>query len=137
MTLEEKVVKDIYNGQCYALWNEVQDYSVGAIAEDSLGPKTIEITGCERIILKDKSLNFQFELTRGKIEDFDEIIINGITFKRATKTAKAEAYKEFAERLKEKSQVEIYCDNQLPEPITTYRIKESVLDNLLKEMGSR
>ena len=41
MTSEEKVVKDIYNGQCYALWNEVQGYSVGTITEDLLKPKTI------------------------------------------------------------------------------------------------
>lgn len=84
MTSEEKVVKDIYDGQCYALWNEVQGYSVGALAEDLSRPKTIQITGCERIILKDKSLDFQFELSKGKIEDFDEIIINGIKFKRTT-----------------------------------------------------
>lgn len=82
MKSEEKVVKDIYNGQCYALWNEVHGYSVGTITEDLLTPKTIQITGCERIILKDKSLDFQFELTEGKIEDFDKIIINGITFKK-------------------------------------------------------
>lgn len=84
MALEEKVVKDIYNGQCYVLWNEMQGYSVGTVAEDLLRPKTIQITGCERIILKDKSLDFQFELSKGKIEDFDEIIINGIKFKRAS-----------------------------------------------------
>lgn len=82
MTSEEKVVKDIYNGQYYALWDEVQGHSVRALAEDLSIPKTIQITGCERIILKDKSLDFQFELTKGKIEDFDEIIINGIKFKR-------------------------------------------------------
>ena len=84
MESEEKVVKDIYNGQCYALWKEVQGHSVGIVAEDLLEPKTIQITGCERIILKDKSLNFQFELTKGKMEDFDEIVINGVTFKRTT-----------------------------------------------------
>ena len=50
------------------------------------------------------------------------------------KTIKAEAYKECIEKVKEKSQVEIYCDNQLPEPIATYHITEDTLDNLLKEM---
>lgn len=84
MKSEEKVVKDIYNGRCYVLWNEVSGYSVGTIAEDLLEPKTIQITGCERIILKDKSLDFQFELSKGMIEYFDEIIINGIKFKRTT-----------------------------------------------------
>lgn len=84
MTTEEKVVKDIYNGQCYALWNEMHGYSVGALAEELSRPKTIQIMGCERIILKDKSLDFQVELSKGKIEDFGEIIINGIKFKRTT-----------------------------------------------------
>ena len=79
---KENIVKDIYDGQCYALWDESQGYAVGTIKEDLLAPKTIQITGCERIILKDKSLDFQFELTKGKIEDFDEIIINGVTFKK-------------------------------------------------------
>lgn len=79
---KEKVIKDIYNGQSFMLWDEVQGYSVGTLAEDLLEPKTLQITGCERIILKDKSLDFQFELTKGKIEEFDEIIINGIKFKR-------------------------------------------------------
>lgn len=84
MTSEEKIVKDIYNGQCYGVWNEMQGYSVATFTEDLLRPKTIEITGCERIILKDKSLDFQFELSKGTIEDFDEIIINGNKFKRAS-----------------------------------------------------
>lgn len=84
MTSEDKVVKDIYNGRCYALWDEVHEHSVGTISEDLLDLKTIQITGCERIILKDKSLDFQFELTKGKMEDFDEIVINGVTFKRTT-----------------------------------------------------
>lgn len=83
MTSEEEVVKDIYSGQCYALWNEVHGHSIGIAEKDLLEPKTIQITGCERIILKDKSLDFQFELSKGKIEDFDEIIINGIKFKKA------------------------------------------------------
>ena len=49
---------------------------------------------------------------------------------------KAEAYKEFADRLKEVSQHEIYCDNTLPKPIIIYHIIEDKIDNLLKEMVS-
>lgn len=55
-------------------------YSLGNITYDVVRPQTLEITGCERIILKDKSLDFSFEITKGKIEDFDEIIVNGIKF---------------------------------------------------------
>lgn len=55
-------------------------YSISSINDDLLMPRTIEIGGCERIILKDKSLDFSFEIYKGKIEDFDEIVINGIKF---------------------------------------------------------
>ena len=65
-------------------YNNLYGYAVGRnkIDVDELMPKTIQICGCERIILKDKSLDFVFELSRGQIEDFDEIIINGIKFKK-------------------------------------------------------
>ena len=65
-------------------YNNLYGYAVGRnkIDVDELMPKTIQIRGCERIILKDKSLDFVFELSRGQIEDFDEIIINGIKFKK-------------------------------------------------------
>ena len=82
MEHREKVGNDINSGQVYALWNEAQRYPVGVLAVDDIKQHTLEIVNCERIILKDKSLEFQFELTNSKIEDFDEIIINGITFKR-------------------------------------------------------
>lgn len=59
-------------------WSE--GYYIGNIAYDLLKPQTLEIKGCERIILKDKSLDFSFELTKGKIDDFEEIVINGIKF---------------------------------------------------------
>ena len=59
-------------------WSE--GYSVGNITYDIVRPQTLEITGCEKIILKDKSLAFVIELTKGKMEDFDEIIVNGIKF---------------------------------------------------------
>ena len=62
--------------------NDASGYAVDKIDVDELMPKTIQICGCERIILKDKSLDFVFELSRGQIEDFDEIIINGIKFKK-------------------------------------------------------
>ena len=55
-------------------------YLVGNLTYDLVRPQTLEITNCERIILKDKSLDFSFELTKGKIDDFDEIIINGVKF---------------------------------------------------------
>jgi hypothetical protein len=61
-------------------WSE--EYYIGNITYDALEPQTLEITNCERIILKDKSLDFSFELAKGKMEDFDEIVINGVKFKK-------------------------------------------------------
>lgn len=43
---------------------------------------TIQIENCERIILKDKSLEFSFELAADKIKNYDTLIINGIKFSR-------------------------------------------------------
>ena len=57
-------------------------YSLGNTTYDLVRPQTLEITGCERIILKDKSLDFSIELTKGKMEDFDEIVVNGVKFKK-------------------------------------------------------
>ena len=39
---------------------------------------TVQIEKCERIILKDKSLEFSFELAADKIKNYDTLIINGI-----------------------------------------------------------
>lgn len=58
-----------------------EGYYIGNITYDMVRPQTLEITGCERIILKDKSLDFSFELTKDKKEDFDEIVVNGVKFK--------------------------------------------------------
>ena len=43
---------------------------------------TVQIDKCERIILKDKSLEFSFELAADKIKNYDTLIINGIKFNR-------------------------------------------------------
>lgn len=43
---------------------------------------TIQIENCEKIILKDKSLEFSFELVADKIKNYDTLIINGIKFSR-------------------------------------------------------
>lgn len=43
---------------------------------------TVQIDKCERIILKDKSLEFSFEIAADKIKNYDTLIINGIKFSR-------------------------------------------------------
>lgn len=79
-----KPTDDIYTIAEYSDYN-AERFAAVSVATDDVKQYTLEIGGCERIILKDKSLDFQFELTKGKIEDFDEIIINGIEFKRVQK----------------------------------------------------
>ena len=46
---------------------------------DDLPPKTLSID-CDTIILNKKDLDISFKLDAAKIENFDRIIINGITF---------------------------------------------------------
>lgn len=57
--------------------------SNGVISEpifDPTLPYTLEIKNCEKIVLKDSTLDFVFEIPRDKIESFDEIVINGVKF---------------------------------------------------------
>ena len=55
---------------------------VDSLICDPSSPCTLEIVGCEKIILKNKTLNFVFEIEQPQIEEFEKIIINGITFVR-------------------------------------------------------
>ena len=50
-----------------------------------LDSRAIIIGNCDKIILKDKSLHFEFEIPQGQIDYFDEIIINGVKFKKVKK----------------------------------------------------
>lgn len=48
-------------------------------------PCTLEVSGCNKIILKNKTLDFVFEIEQPQIEEFEKIIINGITFVKEEK----------------------------------------------------
>lgn len=77
-----KVIKVANDGDTSMYW-DTHGYGIGRLAyHDLILPRTLQITGCEKIILKDKSLDFVFEITKGKIEEFEEIVVNGIKFKR-------------------------------------------------------
>ena len=52
---------------------------------DPSSPCTLEIFNCNKIILKNKTLEFAFEIEQPQIEEFDKIIINGITFVKEEK----------------------------------------------------
>ena len=57
--------------------------AVGRLLND-LPSSTLSID-CDTIILNKKDLDISFKLERAKIESFDKIIINGITFTREYK----------------------------------------------------
>ena len=53
-----------------------------------LPPQTLNID-CETIILKKRDLDISFKLESAKMENFDKLIINGITFVREKTDASA------------------------------------------------
>ena len=57
-------------------------WAVGKLDTADLMSNTMEIVGCERIIFKDKTLDFQFEIGHDQYKDINTIIINGIKFVR-------------------------------------------------------
>ena len=57
-------------------------WAVGKLNTEDLMSNTMEITGCERIIFRDKTLDFQFEIGHDQYKDIDTIIVNGIKFKK-------------------------------------------------------
>ena len=56
--------------------------AVGKIDTSNLMSNTLQIDKCERIVLRDKTLDFQFEIGHDQYKDIDTIIVNGIKFKR-------------------------------------------------------
>ena len=54
--------------------------AVGKIDTRDLMSNTLQIDKCERIIFRDKTLDFVFEIGHNQYKDIDTIIINGIKF---------------------------------------------------------
>jgi hypothetical protein len=54
----------------------------GKIDVDELLPHTLQFDRCDRIVFKDRTLDFQFELTHEEYKNIDTIIVNGIKFKK-------------------------------------------------------
>lgn len=57
-------------------------WAVGKIDTRDLMPNTLQIDKCERVIFRDKTLDFQFEIGHDQYKDIDTIIVNGIKFKK-------------------------------------------------------
>ena len=55
---------------------------ISKINTEDLMSNTMEITGCERIIFRDKTLDFQFEIGHDQYKNIDTIIVNGVKFKK-------------------------------------------------------
>ena len=68
--------------EMYFLHDDGSGLAYGQLAPEEWESRTCQITNCDKIVLKDKSLNFEFEIPRDHIDYFDEIIVNGIKFKK-------------------------------------------------------
>ena len=100
--------------------------------KDNIRLLQLAIDQKRRKIIRLEEDNQELKAENERLEkEFD--IMRFTTAKRWVKEAKAEAYKEFAERLKEKSKkTEIVCSGAL---ITTnYSISDKNFNNLLKEL---
>ena len=53
-----------------------------AIGSNEPMMNTLTINKCDRIIFRDKTLDFQFEIGHDQYKDIDTIIVNGVKFKR-------------------------------------------------------
>jgi hypothetical protein len=58
------------------------ELAYGKINTEDLWPNTIQFDRCDRIVFRDRTLDFQFEIPCEEYKNVDTIIINGIKFKR-------------------------------------------------------
>ena len=88
----------------------------------------------ERLEIELKAMRGAANSYKAEIERLQEegLQINK-TFMGFVNKREYEAINRFAERLKEKSQVSIYCDRRLKKTLKTYRITDDVLDDLVNE----
>lgn len=57
-------------------------WAIGKIDTRDLMANTLQIDKCDRVIFRDKTLDFQFEIGYDQYKDINTIIVNGIKFKR-------------------------------------------------------
>jgi DNA-directed RNA polymerase subunit RPC12/RpoP len=80
---EVEMSKHIFEGKTHIPCDNV--WGVGRIAVgqlDDLMSNTLQFDRCERIIFRDKTLDFVFEIPEEQYKDIDTIIVNGIKFVR-------------------------------------------------------
>lgn len=67
---------------CISTISDNAGFAVGKFNIDESMSNTIQIDRCKRIIFRDKTLDFVFELPEEYYKNTDTIIINGVKFKR-------------------------------------------------------
>lgn len=56
--------------------------AVGKINAEDLMSNTLQFDRCDKVIFRDRTLDFQFEIGHDQYRDIDTIIVNGIKFKK-------------------------------------------------------
>ena len=80
-TEEIEMSKKIFEGKLHIPYDNTWGVAVGKLAEDLMS-NTLQFDRCERIIFRDKTLDFVFEIPEERYKDIDTIIVNGHKFVR-------------------------------------------------------
>ena len=79
---EVEMSKNIFEGKLHIPCDNTWGVCVGKINSEDLMSNTLQFDRCERIIFKDKTLDFQFEIPEERYKDINNIIVNGHKFVR-------------------------------------------------------
>lgn len=79
---EVEMSKNIFDGTLHIPCDNTWGVAVGTINTEDLMSNTLQFDRCERIIFRDKTLDFQFEIPEERYKDIDIIIVNGHKFVR-------------------------------------------------------
>lgn len=77
---EVEMSKKMFEGTLHIPCDNV--WGVGKISTENPLSNTLQFDRCERIIFRDKTLDFQFEIPEERYKDIDTIIVNGHKFVR-------------------------------------------------------
>lgn len=61
---------------------DAKDITYSKLHIEDLMSNTLQFDRCDRIIFRDRTLDFQFELPSEEYKNIDTIIVNGTTFKK-------------------------------------------------------
>lgn len=79
---EVEMSKKIFEGKLHIPCDNTWGICVGKINTEDLMSNTLQFDRCERIIFRNKTLDFQFEIPEEQYKDIDTIIVNGHKFVR-------------------------------------------------------